>query len=33
MNGENRLLVTDGPVEFEKLVVEVRDFSGNDQSI
>ena len=26
MNGENRLLVTDEPVEFEKQPVEVQDF-------
>jgi hypothetical protein len=27
MNGENRLLVIDEPVEFEKYLVEVEDFS------
>jgi hypothetical protein len=26
MNGENRLLVTDEPVEFDKSPVEVQDF-------
>jgi hypothetical protein len=26
MNGENRLLVTDEPVEFENQLVEVQDF-------
>ena len=27
MNGENRLLVTDEPVEFEKYPIEVQDFN------
>jgi hypothetical protein len=30
-NGENQLLVTDEPFEFEKQPVEVQDFRGNTE--